>query len=207
MLENLKAIAPVAGNFGLFMGLFWVFKYLFYMFSPQHPFLLGLYWGFTLAVPYILYRMIDIYRLMNIARFNFWRAWMLGIGIYFFAALIVSLAHYYNFRYMMPSDFMASTINEVVKLLEENQADKTIIQAMREIHFTPIQLTLQGILSNTFYGVIVSLPIAAMVYRRSHYHTTPQMREILNRLDEEIQRKTEEEERKKKEGENKKEEE
>ena len=107
----------------------------------------------------------------------------------------------------MPSDFMASTINEVVKLLEENQADKTIIQAMREIHFTPIQLTLQGILSNTFYGVIVSLPIAAMVYRRSHYHTTPQMREILNRLDEEIQRKTEEEERKKKEGENKKEEE
>ena len=71
MLENLKAIAPVAGNFGLFMGLFWVFKYLFYMFSPQHPFLLGLYWGFTLAVPYILYRMINIYRIMNITRFNF----------------------------------------------------------------------------------------------------------------------------------------
>ena len=199
MLENLKAIAPVAGNFGLFMGLFWVFKYLFYMFSPQHPFLLGLYWGFTLAVPYILYRMIDIYRLMNIARFNFWCAWMLGIGIYFFAALIVSLVHYYNFRYMMPSDFMASTINEVVKLLEENQADETTIQAMREIHFTPIQLTLQGILSNTFYGVIVSLPIAAVVHHRSLSRLTPEMKEILKKLDDEFQREAEEEERKKKE--------
>lgn len=199
MLDDIKAITPVAMNYGLFMGLFWVFKYLFYMFSPQHPFLLGLYWGFTLAVPYILYRMIGIYRIFTGSLFNFRRAWLLGIGIYFFAALIVSLAHYYNFRYMMPSDFMASTINEAVKLLEENQADETIIQAMREIHFTPIQLTLQGILNNTFYGVIVSLPIAAMIYRRSHYHITPQMKEILNKLDEKIQRETEEEERKKKE--------
>ena len=86
-----------------------------------------------------------------------------------------------------------------MKLLEENQADETTIQAMREIHFTPIQLTLQGILSNTFYGVIVSLPIAAVVHHRSLSRLTPEMKEILKKLDDEFQREAEEEERKKKE--------
>ena len=154
-------------SFGFGMGCYWVFKYLFFMFSLQMPLLSSLYWGMTIMVPYIAYRFTKRYRELLGGQISFFHAWQFGILLYFFAALIVSLAHYGFYRYIAPDDFLTNSISEAVNLLQNSQIDNQLIQSLQEIRITPIQMAIQGIFNNLFYGIIFSIPVAALLCRNN----------------------------------------
>ena len=118
------------------------------MFSLQMPLLSSLYWGMTIMVPYIAYRFTKRYREQLGGQIGFFHAWQFGILLYFFAALIVSLAHYGFYRYIAPDDFLTNSISEAVRI-------------------TPIQMAIQGIFNNLFYGIIFSIPVAALLCRNN----------------------------------------
>lgn len=149
------------------MGCYWVFKYLFFMFSLQMPLLSSLYWGMTIMVPYIAYRFTKRYREQLGGQIGFFHAWQFGILLYFFAALIVSLAHYVFYRYIAPDDFLTNSISEAVNLLQNSQIDTQLTQSLQEIRITPIQMAIQGIFNNLFYGIIFSIPVAALLCRNN----------------------------------------
>ena len=127
------------------------------MFSLQMPLLSSLYWGMTIMVPYIAYRFTKRYREQLGGQIGFFHAWQFGILLYFFAALIVSLAHYGFYRY----------ISEAVNLLKNSQIDNQLIQSLQEVRITPIQMAIQGIFNNLFYGIIFSIPVAALLCRNN----------------------------------------
>ena len=154
-------------SFGFGMGCYWVFKYLFFMFSLQMPLLSSLYWGMTIMVPYIAYRFTKRYREQLGGQIGFFHAWQFGILLYFFAALIVSLAHYGFYRYIAPDDFLTNSISEAVNLLQNSQIDNQLIQSLQEVRITPIQMAIQGIFNNLFYGIIFSIPVAALLCRNN----------------------------------------
>ena len=137
------------------------------MFSLQMPLLSSLYWGMTIMVPYIAYRFTKRYREQLGGQIGFFHAWQFGILLYFFAALIVSLAHYGFYRYIAPDDFLANSISEAVCLLQNSHIDKQLIQSVQEVRITPIQLAIQGIFNNLFYGIIFSIPVAALLCRNN----------------------------------------
>ena len=167
MQEKKSILLTSAMSFGFGMGCYWVFKYLFFMFSLQMPLLSSLYWGMTIMVPYIAYRFTKRYREQLGGQISFFHAWQFGILLYFFAALIVSLAHYGFYRYIAPDDFLTNSISEAVNLLQNSQIDKQLIQSMQEIRITPIQMAIQGIFNNLFYGIIFSIPVAALLCRKN----------------------------------------
>ena len=137
------------------------------MLSLQMPLLSSLYWGMTIMVPYIAYRFTKRYREQLGGQIGFFHAWQFGILLYFFAALIVSLAHYGFYRYIAPDDFLANSISEAVSLLQNSQIDNQLIQSLQEVRITPIQMAIQGIFNNLFYGIIFSIPVAALLCRNN----------------------------------------
>ena len=137
------------------------------MFSLQMPLLSSLYWGMTIMVPYIAYRFTKRYREQLGGQIGFFHAWQFGILLYFFAALIVSLVHYGFYRYIAPDDFLTNSISEAVNLLQNSQINNQLIQSLQEVRITPIQMAIQGIFNNLFYGIIFSIPVAALLCRNN----------------------------------------
>ncbi|MDD4515057.1 DUF4199 domain-containing protein [Massilibacteroides sp.] len=152
--------------YGLILGLFWAFKYVFFILSISYPFLSFVYWGLTFSVPFLLALLILHFSILVPENRNFARDWTLGVLIFFFAALVVSLEHYVFYRYLAPPNYIADSLNSAIDLIRNSGVNEDVKKAVESMSQpTPIQMTLQGIFNNVLYGVFVSLPVASITSR------------------------------------------
>lgn len=155
-----------AMSYGFSLGIFWIVKYIFYMFSMRFSYLVVIYWGMSLVVPYLAYLLTKRYREDLGGVISFSQAWRFGVLIYLFAAMLVSVIHYVFYRFVAPPDFLSSAVEQTIASLKQMQVDSKVISSIESMNFSPIHMALQGILNNIFYGIILSLPVAALVCRR-----------------------------------------
>ena len=155
-----------AMSYGFSLGIFWIVKYIFYMFSMRFSYLVVIYWGMSLVVPYLAYLLTKRYREDLGGVISFSQAWRFGVLIYLFAAMLVSVMHYVFYRFVAPPDFLSSAVEQAIASLKQMQVDSKVISSIESMNFSPIHMALQGILNNIFYGIILSLPVAALVCRR-----------------------------------------
>lgn len=157
-----------AMSYGFSLGIFWIVKYIFYMFSMRFSYLVVIYWGMSLVVPYWAYLLTKRYREDLGGVISFSQAWRFGVLIYLFAAMLVSVMHYVFYRFVAPPDFLSSAVEQTIASLKQMQVDSKVISSIESMNFSPIHMALQGILNNIFYGIILSLPVAALVcWRKS----------------------------------------
>ena len=121
MEENKNLLLKGAMTYGLAMGIYWVVKYIFFIFSVSVPSLSLVYWLLTLAVPFIAYYMTKRYRHDIGGRISFFHAWRFGTMLYFFAALIVSLEYFVFYQFIAPPDFVANAIGQLTTVLKDSQ--------------------------------------------------------------------------------------
>ena len=155
-----------AMSYGFSLGIFWIVKYIFYMFSMRFSYLVVIYWGMSLVVPYLAYLLTKRYREDLGGVISFSQAWRFGVLISLFAAMLVSVMHYVFYRFVAPPDFLSSAVEQTIVSLKQMQVDSKVISSIESMNFSPIHMALQGILNNIFYGIILSLPVAALVCRR-----------------------------------------
>ncbi len=151
---------PAAMYYGLVLGIYWVVKYFFNMFSLRYPYLITIYWGLSLVVPYMGYILTKKYRGDLGGSITFGQAWSFGVLLYFFAALIVSIMHYIFYRFVAPPDYLTNTVSQTIEFLKQMEVDNQVIESVEALDFSPIHMALQGILNNILYGVIFSVPVA-----------------------------------------------
>ena len=167
MKEDKSKLISRAMTYGFIMGLIWSVKYLFFIFSFQVHALGRVYWGCTLAVPYIAYIFTKRYRNEIGGAISFFHAWRFGLMTYSFAALIVALPHFIFYEFIAPDDFIANAFKQTVDMFKEadmtNIADMT--SAIKSINLSPIHMAVQQIFNNIFYGILFSLPVAALLKR------------------------------------------
>ena len=126
--------------------------------------------GLTAAVPFLGYFFVRQYRnryCLN-GQIGFMQAWMFSLLMYTFAALLVSVAHYVFFRYIDGGSMLAtynSMLDELQNVTPEmNDLVTQYRQAVELIAaMSPIELTIQLVLNNIFYGMMLSLPTAFIV--------------------------------------------
>lgn len=163
-MENRNnSLIQAAMFYGLPLGMYWIFKYFFFMYGISYQYLMPVYWGLSLLVPVFAYNLTKRYRSDLGGTISFFMAWQFGVFIYFFAALLVSVVHYLFYRFVAPPDYIQSSIDQTVEMLKQVDVDPQIIQTIMSADFSPIQLALQGILNNVFYGMIFSIPVAALL--------------------------------------------
>ncbi|MBS7343009.1 MAG: DUF4199 domain-containing protein [Parabacteroides sp.] len=166
-MENKNSgLMSAAMSYGFSLGIFWIVKYIFYMFSMRFSYLVVIYWGMSLVVPYLAYLLTKRYREDLGGVISFSQAWRFGVLIYLFAAMLVSIMHYVFYRFVAPPDFLSSAVEQTIASLKQMQVDSKVISSIESMNFSPIHMALQGILNNIFYGIILSLPVAALVCRR-----------------------------------------
>lgn len=156
--------------YGTSMGLFWILKFMLVPFLFTMPLSSLFFLGLTAAVPFLGYFFVRQYRnrYCPSGRIGFTQAWFFSLLMYVFAALLVSVAHYVFFRYVDGGTMVATyrglldelqaTAPEMDELVKQYHQAADLIAAM-----TPIELTVQLIMNNLFYGMLLALPTALFV--------------------------------------------
>jgi len=165
---------------GTALGVYYIVKFCLFPMSLQS----GTLWGMlfivlTLLVPFVVWRMVRRYQQASMPEgMPFVVAWTFALRIFFFASLLVAVAHYVYFAFIdggalaqAYTDSLATLRDTPVEgigdpLTWQNQLD-TLAQTIQAIAaLTPIQLVMELFVNNLFWGSIAALFIALFTMRR-----------------------------------------
>ena len=96
------------------------------------------------------------------------QAWMFSLLMYAFAALLVAVAHYVFLQYI-DGGAMITAYREILDELKNSapEMDELLTQyhqaADLVASMSPIELTIQLVMNNLFYGMILALPTGFVV--------------------------------------------
>ena len=88
-------------HFGTYMGIYWILKFILFPLGFHIPFLSLLFVILTLAVPFIGYHYVKMYRNKICGgSIQFSHAVLFTIFMYMFASLLVAVVHYIYFQFI-----------------------------------------------------------------------------------------------------------
>ena len=178
MAENRGYMQRYAMLFGTYMGGFWILKFILFPIGLSVPFLLLLFMGLTLCVPFMGYHYARMYRNQVCGgSISFLHAWIFTVFMYMFAALLTAVAHYIYFRFM-DHGYVLNTCETMIDTIAQSNMPgmDSYIATYREALetarlFSPIDITLQMISSNVFWCSILAFPTALFVMKRRKEET------------------------------------
>lgn len=173
MAENRGYMQRYAMLFGTYLGGYWILKFILFPMGLIVPFLFILFIGLTLCVPFMGYYYTRMYRNQVCGgSISFLHAWIFTVFMYIFAALLTAVAHYIYFKFI-DHGFAINSYETLINGLAENKipGTKVYIDQLREVisvmhTLSPIEITMQLMSQNVFYGSILAIPTALFVMRR-----------------------------------------
>lgn len=170
MASQRNNLQQTAMLYGTYMGLFWILKFallpLGLVFSP----LALLFLLLTCAVPVIVFLMSRSFGRQCEGDYPFFSALVFAFQIYLFASLLTAVGHYLYFQFL-DNGFIHTRVAAQLELVKDEpamQAQMTQIKHALDVFYelTPIQLAMQLLSQNIFYGILLSLPTALLTMRR-----------------------------------------
>lgn len=161
-------------HFGTYMGIYWILKFILFPVGLTIPFLMFLFVGLTLGVPFMGYYYARTYRdKVCGGSIKFLQAWVFTVFMYMFAALLTAVVHYIYFRFI-DHGFIINTYMEMLEKGSQTpqftamESYITQLKDMLELIRTlpPIDITMQLMSQNVFYGSILAVPTALLVMRK-----------------------------------------
>lgn len=173
MTENKGYLQRYAMLFGTYLGGFWILKFILFPLGVAEPFLFTLFLGLTLCVPFMAYYYTRMYR--NIVcggAIGFLHAWIFTVFMYMFAAMLTAVAHYIYFRYI-DQGFILDTYEVMLSdpAYKSVPGAEAYINQMKEAlsmarTLTPIEITMQLMSMNVFFGSLLAIPTALFAMKR-----------------------------------------
>lgn len=173
MAKNKGYMQRYAMLFGTYMGSFWILKFILFPVGLSVPFLLFLFMGLTLCVPFMGYYYTRMYRNQVWGgSIGFLHAWIFTVFMYIFAALLTAVAHYVYFQFI-DHGYVLNTCEATINAIARNEIpgmDIYIATYQESLEaaqlLTPIDITLQMVSTNVFWGSILAFPTALFVMKR-----------------------------------------
>ena len=173
MAENRGYMQRYAMLFGTYMGGYWILKFILFPLGLMVPFLLFLFAGLTVCVPFMGYYYTRMYR-NHVCGGNigFLQAWIFTVFMYIFAALLTAVAHYIYFRFI-DHGFVINTYENMLDSFSQDNIPgveiyvnqlKDALAVMQTL--TPIDITMQLMSQNVFYGSLLAIPTALFAMRK-----------------------------------------
>ncbi|WP_291529527.1 DUF4199 domain-containing protein [Bacteroides sp. UBA939] len=170
MTENKGYLQRYAMLSGTYLGGFWILKFILFPLGVTVPFFIFLFIGLTLCVPFVAYYYVRAYRnhVCN-GSIGFLHAWIFTVFMYMFAALLASVAHYIYFRFVdqgfilnayenLLNTFTDKTLPDMDKYIDSLKESLNVLRSL-----SPIDITMQLISKNVFYGTLLAIPTALMI--------------------------------------------
>ena len=196
MTENRSYLQKYAMHFGTYMGIYWILKFILFPLGFHIPFLSLLFVILTLAVPFIGYHYVKMYRdKICGGSIQFSHAVLFTIFMYMFASLLVAVAHYIYFQFIdhgfifnALADFWNQAIEQSPALQENKELMKDMFDADKIMTNTPalaenkdiiketidtarsltsINITMQLLSWDVFWGSLLAIPTGLMVMKKA----------------------------------------
>lgn len=172
MAENRGNMQRYAMLFGTYLGGYFILKFILFPLGLTVPFLSLLFLGLTLGVPFMGYYYVRMYRNQVCGgSISFLQAWIFTVFMYIFAALLTAVAHYIYFRFI-DHGFIISTYESQIEIFSQSgiagiEAYSDTFQDTIEVakSFTPIDITINFLSWNIFFGSIWAIPTALFVMK------------------------------------------
>ena len=164
-----------AMQFGTYMGVNWIMKFILFPLGLSLPFFQFLFIGLTIGVPFMGYYYARMYRDRVCGGYiNFMQAWLFTLFMYTFAALLVAVAHYVYFQFIDHGHILSSYEKLIQQSLDTPNLPADTKELLSQLKntvgviegFTPIEITMQLISNNVLWGSILAIPTALLVRRR-----------------------------------------
>ena len=166
---QLKAFARIDGAR---LSLLWIASFVCYLVGLSLPGLVLIAFGLAIATPFLAAR--DLRRFRDDVRsgvISMRRGWAYVVLVFFYAGLLFAIGQYLYFAYM-DGGYLTQSISKMVASPESQEvisqygmADmlNESLQAFHEMR--PIDMALQALTVNISLGIVLGLPIAAMMRR------------------------------------------
>lgn len=173
MAENRISIQKYAMHFGTYMGVFWMVKFIFFPLGFSNSFLMFLFFGLTMTVPFLGYYFARSFRDRYCGgSIHFVQAWVFMIFMYLFASLLAAVAHFIYFRYIDNGYIIdtyvamienAKSVPGFTEMMEQYQLEDAIntIRTLR-----PIEIVMQLLSNNMLFCSILALITAPFVAKK-----------------------------------------
>ncbi len=168
-----KTLQQPAMHFGTFMGLFWIIKFTFLPLGFRIPLLQLFFILMTCFVPILGYIYVRKYRDKYCdGELSFMRGFTFTISMYFFAALLSAVGHYIYFQFIDQGFIMSTYMGQLeeIKSSITGELELSIDQLIESLEtissLSPLQLTMQLISQNIFYGTLMAIPTALLAMKR-----------------------------------------
>lgn len=167
-------------HIGTVLGVYYVLKFCLFPLGMKSGLLGMVFIVLTLLGPVLAYRLTRGFRRMSMPDASFaslGQAWGFVFQLFLFASLLVSVAHYVYFAFIDHGMLLAAyntTLAQMAELAKESGAEgvamQTQLDAMKATvdmvaAMTPIQITMQLLVNNLFWGCLLGLPIGALNMR------------------------------------------
>ncbi len=167
MKEDKSQLLNYAMVAGLYLGLFWVCKYLLVTIGMRYQVLNFLGTLLSIATPALLYIFLVKYnhRLLE-GKMGYWHGVQFAILLFFFASILESMIVFVHVRWIDPV-FISNLFNNMIELAETMNINKSVISQLSEQPLpSPFSYILNNvIMANVFLGMILSFFIVPLSIR------------------------------------------
>ncbi len=172
MTENRSYLQKYAMHFGTYMGAYWILKFILLPLMFAIPFFQLLYVILTLSVPIIGYYYAKTYRdkvCGGVIQFS--HAVLFTIFMYMFASLLVAVAHYIYFQFIDHGFIFNALADQAIErspaLQENKELMKDMFDADKINSLSAIDITMQILSLDVFFGSILAIPTGLMVMKKA----------------------------------------
>lgn len=159
MQEDKSQLMNYAMYAGVFLGLFWVFKYLFVIGAQQIPALSYIGTFLTVGTPIFLFYFLTKYRINIVGnKMGYWHGIQFAIMLFFFASILEAAIVFVHITWIDPS-FMGNLYKNMIEMAKSINLNEVMVESLKN---QPLPSTANYIFSNVimadiFIGLILSL--------------------------------------------------
>lgn len=172
MNENKSQLLSYAMYAGIFMGFFWVVKYLFVILGTTIPSLNFIGLILTIGTPLLLFYFLVNYnsRFME-SKMRYWHGVQFSIILFFFASILESLIVFVHVKWIDPA-FISNLYDRMIEMAESMEITKALVTQLTEQALpSPFGYIFNNvIMADVFWGLLLSLIIVPFAIRYKPNH-------------------------------------
>ncbi|MFA6701891.1 MAG: DUF4199 domain-containing protein [Dysgonamonadaceae bacterium] len=162
MQEDKSHLLYFAMRYGILLGMFWIFKYLFIIGAKEMPLLMNvnsiLSFGTLILLVYFLIR----YKSKLKAPIGYWHCVSFSILIFFFAGIFEAIIVFIHTNWV-DTAFIPDLYENALIIIKELGMNSVFAEAENQPFPSPVYYTFNSLLSNVFIGLILGLAVSPIV--------------------------------------------
>ncbi|HAR38780.1 MAG: hypothetical protein A2W86_11270 [Bacteroidetes bacterium GWD2_45_23] len=167
MKEDKSQLLNYAMYAGIFLGLFWVFKYLFVVIGVKYPAVNFLGTLLSVGTPILLFVFLVRYNKgLSDGKMSYWHGVQFSILLFFFASILESMVVFIHVQWIDPT-FIANLFESMTELAETIDISDSLVAQLNEQPLpSPFDYVFSNvIMADVFLGLFLSLFIVPLAIR------------------------------------------